>query len=532
MARRTWLVAAALSLTACETKAPQPTAAAPPGGTQDSWMFAVAKDAAVLKPFEQMGAGDGWLATFHNDLKGAIKIFGPECKEPTAPWEDQRTAGFPCVGLARAHIELAETYAAAAEVERVARRQFYLHRRTHAADVLPSAQQDFFEGVVLLSSGATDDGRAALDRYAKGPAPDPQLAALCARILAGLSGSDPLVAAVWGAAPVDVPADATFETLPPSDAAGRYRGRLSFIAAAARGDVAGATEALRTVDDSEPDLREALQGAEGGLSVELGHHDPAYLRARAWLHAHQALAAAPATGPSSVLHARALQILRRPHAAVTTPDLHDGMPLIVFSAWPHPADLVAALEPEGLDASRKRLAAHHPELGADASSDLSDLDTFIRGSNAAKEALDTELRGAAVEGAQRNMDLALSERLRMHLMRARAAELQRRFQVRMDADLGADAGAAGVAARSLLELVLDKDPSPPSPVLKRARISFRNDPPTLVELARANLDTRRPYDANEYVRPLTEAFPELVAVRDALSALDSAWNPARQGSVR
>jgi hypothetical protein len=102
----------------------------------------------------------------------------------------------------------------------------------------------------------------------------------------------------------------------------------------------------------------------------------------------------------------------------------------------------------------------------------------------------------------------------------------------MDDAVGADVASAGVAARSLLEAALDKNPSPPNQQLKRARISFRNDPPVLVELARANLDTRRPYDANEYIRPLTEVYPELVPVREALASLDSAWNPARKGSVR
>ncbi len=91
---------------------------------------------------------------------------------------------------------------------------------------------------------------------------------------------------------------------------------------------------------------------------------------------------------------------------------------------------------------------------------------------------------------------------------------------------------AGVGARSLLEAAMDKNPSPPSQILKRARISFRNDPPLLTALARANLDTKRPYYANDYVRPLTEAYPELIPVREGLAALASAWNPARAGAVR
>ncbi|MEE2829521.1 MAG: hypothetical protein VX498_10050, partial [Myxococcota bacterium] len=68
--------------------------------------------------------------------------------------------------------------------------------------------------------------------------------------------------------------------------------------------------------------------------------------------------------------------------------------------------------------------------------------------------------------------------------------------------------------------------------LKAAWISSRNDPPSLLALARAELDTRRPYEANGYIRPLTGIFPELVPVRDALTILDTAWNPPRPGAVQ
>lgn len=507
-----------------------PTSAA--GDTDGSWMLSVARDPGLLKPLEQMGAGDGWLAIFHNDLKGAVKLLSAECKDPKAPWEDQKLAGFPCVGLARAHLELAETYAAAAEVERVALRQFYQHRATHQGEVLPSSQEDYFTGVVLLASGDQAGGLAALERYGKSAAVDPLLGALAARILASTGGGDPLVSALWLGGTVEVPTDATFATLPDSETTRTYKARLAFAAAATRGDVGAATEALRHAEAEGADLLETLSAPDKPLAVTLYHHDPMLLRARAWLHAHHALAASSAEGPFAILHALAQKQLRREPVAATAPGLTQGLPLVVFSEFPHPADLVALLQPDGADHTRKRLAARHAELGLDATSDLSDLDPFVGGSNAAKEALEADIRAASPEGAMLNMDLGLAERLRSHLLRSRAAEMRRRFQVRMEADLGADAASAGVAARSLLELVMDKDPSPPNPVLKRARISFRNDPPALVELARANLDTRRPYDANEYVRPLTEAFPELVPVRESLTALDSAWNPARQGSVR
>jgi hypothetical protein len=129
-------------------------------------------------------------------------------------------------------------------------------------------------------------------------------------------------------------------------------------------------------------------------------------------------------------------------------------------------------------------------------------------------------------------DMGLSERFRGALLLERVRQFQERFAVRLEIELAADAASAGIAARSLLELVLDKNPSPPNGQLKRARISYRNDPTLLVALARAQLDTRQSYEANDYIRPLSQLYAELVPVREALAALDSAWNPARRGSVR
>ena len=51
-------------------------------------------------------------------------------------------------------------------------------------------------------------------------------------------------------------------------------------------------------------------------------------------------------------------------------------------------------------------------------------------------------------------------------------------------------------------------------------------------LARAELDTRRPSEANDYVRPLSSVYPDLVPTRDALTLLDTAWNPPRAGAVQ
>jgi hypothetical protein len=129
-------------------------------------------------------------------------------------------------------------------------------------------------------------------------------------------------------------------------------------------------------------------------------------------------------------------------------------------------------------------------------------------------------------------DMVLSERFRGQLLRERAAHYQASFDVRLDEAIGADIATAGVAARSLLELALDKNPAPPDSTLRAARISLRNDPTLLMALARAELDTRRPSEANDYVRPLTSVYPELVPLRDALTLLDTAWNPPRVGAVQ
>ena len=128
--------------------------------------------------------------------------------------------------------------------------------------------------------------------------------------------------------------------------------------------------------------------------------------------------------------------------------------------------------------------------------------------------------------------IGLSDRFLGRLLLDGAIDIQRAKDVRLEADAAADMESAGVPARSLLEGALDKNPSPPSQQLRNARISFRNDPTLLMELARANLDTKRPYYANDYIRPLTGVYPELIPVREALAALDSAWNPARAGAVR
>lgn len=502
-------------------------------GLAESWMALVVKDPKVLAPFELPATGDAWLSLFHNDLTAASRAFGTACTNPGQAWEAERASGYPCVGLARIHIELAQMYAVAFEVDRVALRQFYRHRRAHEADVLASKHQDYFEGIVLLHSGETARGTALLTQYAGSADGDPMLAALATRIAAGLDGSDPLVVALWGAG-ASAPADASFDALPPSEATANLRARLTLGAAISRGDVAGAAALVRPILADQPDLREELPARPGDHSAvapAIEHHDPVILRTYSRLHASWALQALGQTPESAILRAQAESLLGKISEPPVGPSLADGLALVLFSTSPTPEDLrQTILGPTG-SPTRARFAPEFPQLALEATVTLSDLDEFVAGSNAAKAKLEELLR-ATPEGAAMDNDMGLSERLRSQLLQERAKEFQTRFKVHMEEDLGQDAASAGVAAKTLLEFALDKNPSPPNARLKLARISFRNDPPSLVELARANLDTRHPYDANEYIRPLTEIYPDLVPVRDALAALDSAWNPAQKGSVR
>ena len=180
----------------------------------------------------------------------------------------------------------------------------------------------------------------------------------------------------------------------------------------------------------------------------------------------------------------------------------------------------------------QRLSGSFAELGLEPTTDLSDLDPFVDMSNSVRAALGELIKSVGPHGASMDADMGLSERFRGGMLLERAGQYQSRFAVRLETEMADDAATAGIAARSLLELALDKNPSPPNAQLKRARISFRNDPTLLTSLARAQLDTKQSYEANDYIRPLSEVYAELVPVREALAALDSAWNPARRGSVR
>jgi hypothetical protein len=533
------LAASAVLLGACGggEKAAEPTAAATSGtggaGLADTWMALVVRDTSALAPFEAPATGDAWLSFFHNDLGAAQRGFAGPCGTGIGSWEAERAAGFPCVGLARAHLEMAELFATAGEVDRIALRQFYKHRRAHETEVLPSRHQDFFEGLVLLQSGE-ERGKGLLEQYANMAGADPMLAALATRVVAGIGGSDPLVASLWGPVPTAVPADAAFDALPPSELAANYRARLVVAAYVAKGDLDGALAHLRAVASDQPDVREELPlrpGESAVVAPSIPHHDPLLCRVNARFHALEARKALGTAPEAALLRYQADTYLGAVGEPPPAPALADGLAFVLFSTMPNPADLRESLRgPSGVR-TRARFAAGTPALGVDPSANLADLDAFVGGSNAAKAALEGILH-ATPEGTAMNGDMGLSERFRARLLQERAHEFRDRFKVRMGEDLGADAGSAGVAAKSLLEFALDKNPSPPSERLKQARVSFRNDPPALVDLALANLDTRHPYDANEYIRPLTELFPDLIPVRDALAALDSAWNPAQKGSVR
>jgi hypothetical protein len=501
----------------------------------DSWMYAVVADPALLAAFEKGRSGEGWLAFFNNDLDGSRAGFGPSCTPSDAPLPARADAGFPCVGLARTHLELARFFAETSHVDRVALRQFYSHRETHPEEVLPSVHQGYFQGITLVQSGAVEAGTELLSAYSGLAVADPMLAALASRIVAGLSSGDKLVQRVWGSTD-GAHVEGDFSALPSSAAASAYRARLNFIAAVAGGDAAGALALIRPIPSFDADLREELPQREGatGVSPVLFHHDPAFLVAMSRLHALQALEALGGSADLAVLRVAAERLLGRQSAAVdSVPGLPDGLSLVLFSTTANPADLGAAQRNEkGASAMLSRLSASFPALGNVPTTDLSDLDPFVDMSNTVRAALGELIKSAAPHGASMDADMGLSERFRGGLLLERARQYQDQFAVRLEVELARDAASAGIAARSLLELVLDKNPSPPNAQLKRARISFRNNPTLLASLARAQLDTRQSYEANDYIRPLSGVYAELVPVREALAALDSAWNPARRGSVR
>lgn len=499
---------------------------------QDSWMFAVARDPSLLEPFERGAGGEAWLSFFHNDLRKAAIDFDKACVPSAAPLSARAAQGFTCVGRARTHLELGSFYATVAEIDRVAQRQFFKHRNRNTEDVLGSVHQPYFEGVALLHSGERAGGVAKLMAYADAPGGDAFLVALARRIVAGL-GNDPLVDHVWGGSGAPAPGG-SFSDLGETQATRAYTARLTFIAAVADGDVARATSMLRSLPHHEADLSEKLSGSESLLAPTIHHHDSAFLAAMSRYHALNALEALGDAPDLGALRAAARRVLDRKVGNLgTAPSLADGLSLVLFSSVPTPADLWTeqARWPDRT-ATLTRLGATVPEFLRAPTLDLADLDPFINGSNVVKLGLGELLGDAGPAGANMNSDMGLAERFQARVVMERAWQYQRAFHVRLEADDGADLASAGVAAKSLFELVLDKTPSPPNPRLKAARVSFRNDPPFLADLARAHLDTRHPYDANEYVRPLTEIYPELIATREALASLDSAWNPARKGSVR
>ncbi|MCP4870605.1 MAG: hypothetical protein GY898_18030 [Proteobacteria bacterium] len=501
----------------------------------DSWMHLVASDpAAHLGAFEG-ATGEAWLSFYHNDLRRTADRFSPACMPSEAALGERAAAGYPCIGLARTHIELADLYARAAEVDRVAWRQFHKHRGEHAEEVLPSVHADFFGGLVLLHSGDSEGGTERLAAYGAAEGANPTLVALGSTISEGLVNGDPLVMRIWGGASADAPADHPgLGDLPTSSEVAPYLARLAFVTAVARGDIDGATGLLRAIVPRAADLEERLE-QEGGeapaVDPVIRHHDPSYLYALARYHALQAIRASGGASDLQVLTAQAQALMGvAPDLPSSAPSLNDGLALVVFSSHPNPADLLAAevARPNAISTIR-RLSAARPVLGSAPTADLADLDPFIDGSNSVTIRLGELLNASGDQGGNLDADMGLSERFRSHLLRERAVQFRHSFAVALDETEGADMAGPGVAVRSMLELAFDKNPSPPNNELKQARISYLNDPPLLLMLARAELDTRRAGEANDYVRPLTTLFPELISVRDALTILDTAWNPPREG---
>ena len=515
-----------------DTGTPANTGSGDEGLLQDSWMYWVAQDPGRLAiPFET-ATSQAWLEFYYNDLTRAVTAFRPACAPSSASLSQRVEAGFPCVGLARTHIELAELFALAAEVDRVTTRQFHIHRAAHS-EVLPSMHADFFAGVTLLRSGVRDEGLALLAGYAAQPTADPMLAALAKAIGDGLIDGDPLITRLWGDRAEDATGHPGLVDLPASAATSNYRARLDFAVAVATGDLDLAESLQRPIQVRDADLEEELEQRAGeapAITPVIHHHDPGFLVHLSRYHAGRALEAVGEAEDLAILRAQALRLLGRPTTLPdSAPSLADGVALVIFSSVPNPADLLAAERgwPNTV-ATTRRLAELTPALGTAPAADLSDLDSFADGSNSLTIALGELLRASSESGGNVDVDMGLAERFRGHLFRERAVQFQTSFDVHLEVDPGADMVGPGVAARSLFELALDKNPAPRNPELRQARISYLNDPPLLVALARAELDTKRPGEANDYIRPLTGVYPQLVPLRDALTLLDTAWNPPTQ----
>lgn len=497
---------------------------------KDSWMYWVAEDPSrITEPFEGV-TSDAWLSFYFNDLSRAATGFAPKCTPSAAPLADRAAAGYPCVGMARSHLELAELFAIAADVDRVTTRQFHIHRAGLPDEVLPSSHADFFAGVTLLHSGARDEGLALLSSYAGKAGADPMLAALAKTIGDGLIDGDPLVTRLWGGGADDAVGHPGLGELPVSAATSNYRARLDFAVAVASGDLDRAESLQRPIQARDADLREELEqrGGEAAAIVPvIHHHDPGFLVQVSRYHAGRALEAVGDAQDLAVLRTQALRLLGRPgDPPDSAPSVADGISLVIFSGVPTPADLLASerAHPARV-ATVRRMAELSPVMGSVPAGDLSDLDAFADGSNSLTLALGELLRASSEGGGNVDADMGLSERFRGHLLRERAVQFQTSFDVHLEVEPGADMVGPGVAARSLLELALDKNPAPQNRELQQARISYLNDPPLLVALARAELDTKRPGEANDYIRPLSGVYPQLVPLRDALTLLDTAWNP-------
>ena len=504
---------------------------------RDSWMYLVASDPSALAAIESDAAWDPWFAFFHNDLRRAEELFQRGCQSSASSLAERAAVGYLCIGLARTHIELATFYEDAAELDRVVQRQFALHRKSKSDQVLPSVHSDYFAGVTLLRSGEREEGQQLLLSYGKKSEADPLLAALAARMVSSDAEDTTggLAARIWGDSKEEVPAGSLGE-LPSSPAVSNYVARLSFMEAVARGDVAKARSLLRPIRADQPDLAEELagRGTEGAVKAVLKHHDPSFLTALSRYHALAAKAALGGASDLALLDAQAERLLgRSPTLPGSAPDVRTGLALVLFSSVPTPSDLLALERsyPTAV-AVVPRLKSLEPSFGSAPSRNFADLDPFVAGSNKLTIRLGELISASGEGGAGMDTDMVLSERFRGQLLRERAAHYQASFDVRLDETIGADIATAGVAARSLLELALDKNPAPPNSTLRAARISLRNDPTLLMALARAELDTRRPSEANDYVRPLTSVYPELVPLRDALTLLDTAWNPPRVGAVQ
>lgn len=264
--------------------------------------------------------------------------------------------------------------------------------------------------------------------------------------------------------------------------------------------------------DPQGSLGEAALGADGGVTFVLRAWSAEWPRTLARLHLLQArdlAGAAPSMAPYWAALAPAAWPQTPPTPPATEAPPLDPLLLALGDNVAGPEDLASwfgagtawanALEIDGA-----RL---------DGRQDADSVDGVLRAARTLEDGARTAF-SSTEDRAALSTDLDAPARLASWLMRRRAADLL----------LAADP-AAWPQARRLAERALDPSSSRPD------RLSPRNDPSSLIGLARTLWRAGDPAAALDIVQPLAEHDPALAAVVDYLTQLDAATTIGQHGKA-